>query len=94
MTITLTPEQQGLMRDILASGAVSSEEEALTVALLRLRDSVSTDLAGRFGLSVPELRDALEAGRRAPSRPWEGPHAFTRRMSMTDPDETHGGSDQ
>ena len=50
MSITLNPEQEALVREVVASGAVTSEDDALTIALTFLRDRVIDDLEERQAL--------------------------------------------
>ncbi|WP_299441263.1 hypothetical protein [uncultured Rhodospira sp.] len=90
--MTLTPEQKTLVREVLASGAAASEEEAVTAALTLLRDRVAFDLEGHLGMSLDDVRKAVDAGRAGPFAPWEGTDAFTTRMRRTHGDRLGGRS--
>jgi Arc/MetJ-type ribon-helix-helix transcriptional regulator len=80
MSITLNPEQEALVREVVASGAVTSEDDALTIALTFLRDRVIDDLEERLGLTRAELDARLQAGRAGPADPWMGADAFCTAM--------------
>jgi|GEM_PF-3130334 len=92
MAMTLTPEQQALVRQVLEHGGAASEEEAVTEALTRLRDQVAFDLEERLGLTRAEIAAALEAGRATPVAPWRGADAFNERMRKKHQDRLNGRS--
>lgn len=64
MTQTLTPEQQALVRDVLAHGGAASQEEAVTRALTLLRDRLQAD-DGEAGACPDEDIEAVRRRVRA-----------------------------
>lgn len=88
MAIRLSPEQEALVHEVLASGAVPSEDDALTIALTFLRDHVTETLEDRLGMPREAIEACLEEGRTSPAQPWMGVEAFCTAM------RGHGASHQ
>lgn len=83
MLMTLTPDQQAIVRQAVADGVASSAEDFISLALQRMQDDLTFDLEDRLGMSVEQIDREIEKGLRGAVMPWEGADSFHARMLYT-----------
>ncbi|MCE7028979.1 ribbon-helix-helix domain-containing protein [Jiella avicenniae] len=91
MTITLTADQEALVRRALERGVGSSEEAVIDAALRSLGENPEPDILERTGMEAAALNRELERGLSGPGEPWEGADAFEAKLRAKYP---HGRSNQ
>ena len=85
--MSLTLDQQAIVRQAVADGLASSADDFVSVALRRMQDDLTFDLEDRLGMSVEQIDREIDRGLQGAVTPWDGAASFHARML-----QTHGGA--
>jgi hypothetical protein len=80
MAISLTPDQEAIVKEAVASGLARSAEDFVSMALKHMHNELVFDLEDRLGIGFDEINAEIDKGLNEPATIWEGAEAFHTRM--------------